>query len=591
MHGYDICDHTRLNPEVGSQDEYEPSSPRFIASGLGQMLDFVPNHMGIDPETNPWWHDVLENGRSSAFAHFFDIDWEPVKPELQGKVLLPILGDQYGLVLERGDLRLGFERGALRLDYFEHHLPVNPRSAVRVLEHGLDDLRARSRRGRCRPARVPEHHDRAAEPAGDRGDRSGADRRAPPREGGGPRAAGAPGRTRAAHRCARRRRAVAAFNGRPGEPESFDLLHALLEEQAYRLAYWRTASHEINYRRFFDINTLAALRMEDEDVFEATHVLMPGTARQRRGDGAAHRPPGRPVRPGAVLRAPAGLWRARSAGRLAAPTPAGQPLYVLAEKILSAGEELPADVAGRRHDRLPVRQRRQRRASSTRPASARCASSTRGSRRQTAPVRRGRLREQEADRRVVARQRAERARPRAQPHLGGQPALARLHAREPARAARGGRRLLPRLPDLRQPAEGWTAADRERIETAVTRARWRNPTVETLDLRLLPRSRPAPRDETPVATETTGRRRRSGPARRLRAGRPPRLPRAPGLLDETPAVHRAGAGEGPRGHRLLPLQPARLAERGRRRTRRASAGRSPSSTRPTTRGQRAGRSR
>src|SRR5512138_2421212 len=98
MHGYDICDHTRLNPEVGSQADYDSFVAALRRHGLGQLLDFVLNHMGIDPAANPWWRDVLENGRSSAFAHFFDIDWDPVKRELKDKVLLPILGDQYGLV-------------------------------------------------------------------------------------------------------------------------------------------------------------------------------------------------------------------------------------------------------------------------------------------------------------------------------------------------------------------------------------------------------------------------------------------------------------------------------------------------------------
>ena len=99
--------------------------------------------MGIDPRTNPWWRDVLENGQSSPFARFFDIEWSPVKPELRGRVLLPILADQYGLVLERGDLKLTFEEAALHLDYFEHHLPINPRQAVRVFEHDLEGLAAR----------------------------------------------------------------------------------------------------------------------------------------------------------------------------------------------------------------------------------------------------------------------------------------------------------------------------------------------------------------------------------------------------------------------------------------------------------------
>lgn len=112
-HGYDICDHSRLNPELGSEAEYAAWCAALQAGGFGPIVDVVPNHMSCDPTTNPWWRDVLENGPSSPYAGYFDIDWDPVKPELNGKVLLPLLGEQYGRVLERGDLRLRFEDGAL----------------------------------------------------------------------------------------------------------------------------------------------------------------------------------------------------------------------------------------------------------------------------------------------------------------------------------------------------------------------------------------------------------------------------------------------------------------------------------------------
>ena len=107
---------------------------------MGHILDFVPNHMGIADSKNNWWQDVLENGRWSPYAEFFDIEWNPVKAELKGKILLPILGDQYGVVLEQGDLHLGFEKGTFFLKYFEHHLPVNPQSAPIVLAHDLENL-------------------------------------------------------------------------------------------------------------------------------------------------------------------------------------------------------------------------------------------------------------------------------------------------------------------------------------------------------------------------------------------------------------------------------------------------------------------
>ena len=141
-HGYDICDHNQLNPEIGTDADYRALTAALAAHGMGQILDFVPNHMGIDPATNMWWRDVLENGRCSPYARFFDIDWTPVKPELKEKVLLPILGDQYGAVLERGELRIRFDAGSFTLHYFEHNLPINPRQFTKVLEYDLDILEA-----------------------------------------------------------------------------------------------------------------------------------------------------------------------------------------------------------------------------------------------------------------------------------------------------------------------------------------------------------------------------------------------------------------------------------------------------------------
>src|SRR5262250_3438954 len=145
-HGYDIIDHHHLNPEIGAPEEYE----RFVAvlheHGMGQILDIVPNHMGVMGSDNAWWLDVLENGESSAYAEFFDIDWEPLKDELQAKVLLPVLGDQYGTVLDRGELMLAFdaEKGEFSLWYFEHRFPVNPREYPRILSPAAEQLEARS---------------------------------------------------------------------------------------------------------------------------------------------------------------------------------------------------------------------------------------------------------------------------------------------------------------------------------------------------------------------------------------------------------------------------------------------------------------
>ncbi|NTX63891.1 malto-oligosyltrehalose synthase [Myxococcus sp. CA051A] len=271
-HGYDCVDHTRLNPEVGSPEDHAALCASLREHGLGQVLDVVPNHMGIERD-NRLWFDVLENGPSSVYAKYFDIDWSPVKDELHDKVLLPILGDQYGIVLERGELKLSFREGAFFIHYYDHLLPVAPRQYGRILRHGLERLEARlgteaapmvellsiltaidhlPLRTEVERARVVERH-------------------------------------REKEVIKRRLAAVAAsseeallyiednvrvFNGEPGNPRSFDLLDAVLSSCSFRLAHWRVAGEEINYRRFFDINGLAAIRVEDPEVFQEAHALI-----------------------------------------------------------------------------------------------------------------------------------------------------------------------------------------------------------------------------------------------------------------------------------------------------------------------------
>jgi (1->4)-alpha-D-glucan 1-alpha-D-glucosylmutase len=134
MHGYDVCDPNSLNPEIGTPEDYDAYVAELNRLGMGQIVDFVPNHMGIAEASNEWWMDVLENGPSSPYARFFDIDWQPVKQELANKVLLPILGDQYGRVLESGDLKLLFADGTFSLDYFGRRLPIAPRTVRPLLE-------------------------------------------------------------------------------------------------------------------------------------------------------------------------------------------------------------------------------------------------------------------------------------------------------------------------------------------------------------------------------------------------------------------------------------------------------------------------
>ena len=222
--------------------------------------------MGIGTgRRTPWWNDVLENGPSSPAATFFDIDWTPVKAELQAKLLLPILGDQYGNVLERGELQLAFADGALRAALLRPRAADQPARRRRAC---ISTAVERARRP-CSDADNPQLHEflsiisslQNLPPYTERDPERIAERQ---REKEVARDTARAAGRRGAGVCEAIEAAVREVNGTPGDPASFDALHELLEAQAYRLAYWRTASHEINYRRFFDVNTLAGLRVEDD---------------------------------------------------------------------------------------------------------------------------------------------------------------------------------------------------------------------------------------------------------------------------------------------------------------------------------------
>ena len=331
-HGYDVSNHNAINPELGGPEAHARFVSRLAELGLGHMVDFVPNHMGVGTRTNTWWRDVLENGPGSPGARFFDVDWSPVKAALQAKLLLPILGDQYGRVLERGELVLAFTDGALVLNYGEHELPINPKLAPAVLRRAVGPLTAVL--GADSPQlhellsiltslqNLPDLHalDGDTRPLLERIDERQREKEV--------------ARSRLSRLVTEYPAvgeaidvAVREVNGEAGRPESFDALHELLEAQAYRLSYWRTASHEINYRRFFDVNQLAGLRVEDPEVFAATHTLLNELIKS--GCVQAVR-----------IDHPDGLFDpARYFAML--QDLAGGDLYVLAEKILSAGETLP----------------------------------------------------------------------------------------------------------------------------------------------------------------------------------------------------------------------------------------------------------
>jgi len=272
-HGYDIANHNELNPSIGSQEEYDAWIAELHAHGMGQVLDTVPNHMGIGEATNTWWLDVLESGPSSSYASFFDIDWTPIKSELENSVLLPILGDQYGHILEKQELKLRYADGAFFVDYWETHLPVAPRTYAQILaplleqvqpvlpaddEHLLE-LQSIITAISHLPPRTATEPDRIAE--------RHREREITKRRIHSLVEASLPIRDAMAA-------VVDAFNGKAGDPRSFDRLDELIRAQVYRLAYWRVAAEEINYRRFFDINDLAAIRMERPEVFKATHQLI-----------------------------------------------------------------------------------------------------------------------------------------------------------------------------------------------------------------------------------------------------------------------------------------------------------------------------
>ncbi|MHB1529599.1 MAG: malto-oligosyltrehalose synthase [Acidiferrobacteraceae bacterium] len=285
-HGYDIIDHNMLNPEIGTYAEFERLCVTLAEHGMGQVLDVVPNHMGVQGGDNTWWLDVLENGQAAEHAGFFDIDWAPTKTELHGKVLLPVLGNHYGAVLDHAELQLRFdaERGAFVIHYYEHHFPVDPAEYPLILAYRMDALGARL--GQDSPV-LMEYQSLVT-----------AFRNLPPRDDGLPERQIERRRDKEVHKRHLAglvehssdiawflKENLRIFNGTAGESSSFDQLHHLIEAQAYRLAFWRVASDEVNYRRFFDINDLAGLRMENDEVFDATHQLLLRLVQEGKLDG------------------------------------------------------------------------------------------------------------------------------------------------------------------------------------------------------------------------------------------------------------------------------------------------------------------
>ena len=343
-HGYDICDHNALNEELGSDHDFDVLASELRQHGIGLILDFVPNHMGLDPSANAWWRDVLQHGQASPFADFFDIDWDPITPELKGRILLPILQDGYGEVLERGELTLGFDASELQLHYFDRRLPIEPGSTLLVLKAARrPDRKKTEDAGRAHQASHGWH---------EYDDILKALERLPPVSAHG---LEDKQRRQDITRAVRERLAtlvaqwpdirtaiegvVACFNGQPGQPGSFDRLHDLLDRQPYRVAHWKTAFDEINYRRFFDINDLGAIRMEDPRVFHAAHQKILRLIAEGKVTGLRIDHPDGLLDPAAYfLRLQRAAAEALSATGFDQRSPL---LYIAAEKILSRGEFLP----------------------------------------------------------------------------------------------------------------------------------------------------------------------------------------------------------------------------------------------------------
>jgi len=338
-HGYDVADPTRLNPEIGTSEEYGAWVDALRDRGMGHILDVVPNHMGIAKSANPWWSDVLENGPSSRYARFFDIEWRPVKDELFEKVLLPILGDQYGEVLERQELTLAFERGAFSVLHHDDRLPIAPETMRLIFEAALErwteDHRGDDADELLSILSAAEHL-----PSRSSRDAESIAVRAREKEIVKRRLAALAERSDDVRGLIEA--AIERLNGQIGQPRSFDPLDTLLNAQSYRLAHWRVASEEINYRRFFDVNQLAALRMEDPEVFDEVHrfvfeLVAKGAATGLRIDHVDG------------LFAPADYLN-RLQSRIASSIEAtnDSPFFVVVEKILGSDEALPAEwpVAG-----------------------------------------------------------------------------------------------------------------------------------------------------------------------------------------------------------------------------------------------------
>jgi len=336
-HGYDVIDPLQVSSELGTEQEFNELITKLKHYSMGMLLDIVPNHMAATHE-NPWWMDVLENGPSSEFADYFDIDWHPATTKAaflqENKVLLPVLGDLYGNVLENLQLTLKLDEGGFHIRYFNHKFPLDPKSCRPLVETISETLRGSAGSEAEALAeldsivaeidRMPPATSLSAE---DRNLRQICARKI---KNGLWQLHASSGETRKAIEETIRR-----WNGEKQKPESVNQLDQLLSVQSYRLAHWKIGLEEINYRRFFDINDLVGLRVEDPRVFEARHRLIFSLIREGKVTG---------LRVDHIdgLYDPLGYLRQLQQGAAVGVSEPGEKnIYVVVEKILGERESLP----------------------------------------------------------------------------------------------------------------------------------------------------------------------------------------------------------------------------------------------------------
>jgi (1->4)-alpha-D-glucan 1-alpha-D-glucosylmutase len=339
LHGYDVTDQSRLNPEIGDESSFRRLSSELQRLTMGLIADVVPNHMCISHPSNTWWRDVLENGPSSPFAGFFDIDWKPPKPELENKVLLPVLADQYGRVLENQEIQIAFAQNQFEVRVNGTSLPLAPLTWPMILEPAVAKLRDQ----------IGPSHQHVAEMESiitSLGHLAG------PTESDEAKI-----RERQREKEIVKRRlaalieaspevlepiqgALVEINGRRGDPRSFDRIERLLESQPYRLSFWRVAMDEINYRRFFDINDLAAIRPEEPEVFAAVHALIFDLVGQHQINGFRIDHPDGLFEPERYFRSLQDACRDKLGEVNGHGNGNNRAFYVVAEKILTGSEHL-----------------------------------------------------------------------------------------------------------------------------------------------------------------------------------------------------------------------------------------------------------